>query len=131
MCWLVNHIVRAQNEAVNVLHGLTASFLSLECLTHVNQARHKGILSGEVCQQVVNVPRRVRNDRPDQIAHWSLQVVRLLVDVERVRRREECHGSMYVSWVAPSRVLLDHEALNWTGLHHILRNRPEQRIVTA
>lgn len=109
-----------------ILHGLTSVLLVSEGLAHGNQPRHEGIFASEVGKEVVDVPAWVRDNTRNQVAHRLLELVDLLVDVDRVRAREECHWGVNVAWVTPNRVLFDHEAHDRASFNHILGDRADQ-----
>ena len=64
----------------------------------------------------------VLHDAAQDLAHWFLVLNSFLVSVDGVRRREQGQGRVDVSRMAPLRVLLYHEASDWTALNDILRD---------
>ena len=53
---LVDHVVRAQDEAMDVLDGLSTHALLGKSLAHFDQFCHENIIAREIREQLVNVP---------------------------------------------------------------------------
>ena len=104
---------------MDVLYGLSASFLSGESFAYADQTRHEGVLLSEAIEHFMNVCGRVRNNSPDQVAHWLLQGDRLLINVNRVRRWKKADRCMQVARISSFAVLLDHQAVYRTCLNYV------------
>lgn len=63
--WLVYHVVGAQNEALDVLDGLSPRFLFVKSFADVDQPRHEGILGREVGKKIMDVLTWVPDDTAD------------------------------------------------------------------
>ena len=63
------------------------------------------------------------HDCRNELTHRHLQVISLLVDVERIGRGKETYRCMNVAWMATLRVLFDHKARDWASLNDVLHDR--------
>ena len=117
---LVDHVVRAQDEAMDVLDGLTALTLLGKSSAHFDQSGHENIIAREISEQLVNVPAWTGYNAAHEVTEGFLVGACLAVHVVRVGCWEQGDRCVLVSWISPGRVLLDHEAADGAQLNHIL-----------
>ena len=86
--WLVNHVVRAQHQTVNVLHWLAPLPLLVEGPAHVQEAQHEFVVLSEAVEHVVNVLSGARDDAAHQLSHCALIRKSLLVHVDWIGCRK-------------------------------------------